>query len=100
MASARPRPQWMPNGRLSMFVVLVIFTAVRIPVAVAARPNYEPPLHVVGATLESARLDQLYRSGGWEVGIRLIDPQGEAVLTCSGSQCERDRVSIDYQPGD
>ena len=32
--------------------------------------------------------------------MRLIDPQGQAVLTCNGSQCERDSLAVDYQPGD
>jgi len=84
---------------LAMFVVLVVFTAVRMPVALAARPNYEPPVHLtypVGVT----HLDALYRSGAWTVSMSLVDAGGRPVQTCSGSDCDHARLRVDYQPGD
>jgi len=62
---------------LAMFVVLVLFTAVRIPIAVAARPNYEPPARIITNALSDLDPGQLDRSGAWVVGINMIDPQGQ-----------------------
>jgi hypothetical protein len=85
---------------VAMFIVLVAFAAVRVTVAAAARPHYQPPVHASLSMDQTGNtLGDLYRTGAATVSMSLEDAQGRVLNGCSGTDCGRDHVVVDYQPG-
>ena len=100
---------------VAMFLVLVLFAAVRVGIEVAARPNYERPLRAVssmsamktqgkGSTPNS--FDESVPAGAYVLDQRVLDPSGRTVdigvdaVNCLAADCSRYTVATDYQPAD
>jgi hypothetical protein len=101
---------------LAMFLVLVLFTAVRVGIAAAARPNYEPPLHAV-VPMSAMKIDgkggavfpsgQSVPAGAFILDQHVVDASGRVVnidlnaANCGqAGECGSYRVLTDYQPAD
>jgi hypothetical protein len=100
---------------VAMFLVLVLFAAVRVGIEVAARPNYQSPLHAVTA-MSAIKVQGKGASPGsdgesvpasaYVLDQRVLDASGRAVdvsvgaANCLAADCDRYRVATDYQPAD
>jgi hypothetical protein len=91
---------------VAMFLVLVLFTAVRVGIAAGVRPNYEPPVRTVAAASTMKRDGPSVPPGAYIVGTHVLDPAGREVGISIENVCSRPadcagyRIATEYQPPD
>jgi hypothetical protein len=92
---------------VAMFLVLVLFTAVRAGIAAGVRPNYEPPLRTIASVSDKGSRGPSVPPGAYIVGSHVLDSAGReldmgvgAVSCARAADCAGYRVATDYQPAD
>jgi hypothetical protein len=92
---------------VAMFLVLVLFAAVRLGIAAGARPSYEPPLRALASVSAVRSHGPSVPAGAYVLGTNVVDLAGrdvgigvDAVQCGRAADCARYRVATDYQPAD
>jgi len=94
---------------LAMFLVLLVFTAVRVGVAAGLRPAYEQPLRTITPLVSTQSKGQPPGAppGAYVVGRKVVDAAGQdqrfgvdAVTCRTPADCANYRLATDYQPAD
>jgi hypothetical protein len=94
---------------LAMFLVMLLFTVVRLGIAAGARPSFEPPLRTLAplSAMQAKGASAPVPAGAYIVGQEVLDPAGRDLHTdidgvhCGQStDCAGYRIAIDYQPAD
>lgn len=83
---------------VAMFLVVVLFTTVRVAIGAGLRPSFEPPVRVL-TPLGSGPVEVPVLAGAYTVGGHLVDPAGHPASDCPGD-CPGYQLETDYQPPD
>jgi hypothetical protein len=93
----------------AMFLVLLLFTAVRVGIGAGIRPGYEPPLRSLTPVVATQSKGQLPGAppGAYVVDRTVVDAAGrdvhlsvDAAACRTAADCAGYRLATDYQPED